>query len=200
MSEFAISIPSGESRRLKTAGKYCPANILVSKKIAYLVIISLLVMCIALGCAKKENNVEAIETTVRETTNEIVVTEPSETEVEMTETFTEILPEPTEKNENTGDTGSKSTTPAPTTPAPTTPAPTTPAPTTPAPTTPAPTTPAPTTPAPTTPAPTTPAPTTPAPTTPAPTNPAPTTPAPTTPAPTTPPAPPVNEEDLGEWT
>lgn len=30
MSEFAINIPGGESRRLKTGGKYCPADILVT--------------------------------------------------------------------------------------------------------------------------------------------------------------------------
>ena len=32
MSEFAVTIPGGESRRLKTAGKYCPADILVTSE------------------------------------------------------------------------------------------------------------------------------------------------------------------------
>ena len=30
MSEFYISVPGGASRRLKTGGKYCPADIVVS--------------------------------------------------------------------------------------------------------------------------------------------------------------------------
>lgn len=29
MSDFRISIPGGESRRLKTGGKYCPSDIIV---------------------------------------------------------------------------------------------------------------------------------------------------------------------------
>lgn len=29
MSDFRISIPGGESRRLKTGGKYCPADIVI---------------------------------------------------------------------------------------------------------------------------------------------------------------------------